>query len=872
LRKVGFAFLTALLASTTASFMVNMPIISMSMRILAQTTNNRKQEADKLFEEAEKQYITSRFKAALSYLQQALKIYQSIGDRNGEGNSLSNLGIIYHSLGNYTQAINYYQQSLEIVRVIGDQNGEARSLSNLGITYHSLGDYKQAINYNQQSLAIFRAIGNRNGEGSSLNNLGLAYDSLGEYKQAINYSQQSLAIFRAIGNRNEEGRSLSNLGLAYDSLGDYKQAINYYQQSLEIARAIGDRQGERNSLGGLGLAYHSLGDYKQAINYHNQSLEIARAIGDRNGEGNSLGNLGNAYYSLGDYKQAINYHNQSLEIARAIGDRNGEGNSLNNLGRTYLTSGQLKQAENYLQNALQVKESQRSLLGNNHAFKVSFFDTQVHTYRLLQQALIAQKQHDSALEIAERGRARAFAELIVQQQQLSSSLPPNIQQIRLITQQQNATIVYYSIAWDDLYIWVIKPNGQVVFRKVDLKEKNLDTFAEDARIAAATLATLGKVRYPLRSLANDTITHLVRKPNSSVSKTSEISSPPSSNFATLGKVRYPLRSLANDAITRLVRNPNSSVSKTSETPSHLSSTSAIRKSSCRGNLCLQQMHSLLIQPIAEYLPNDPNSRVIFIPHESLFLVPFAALQDQNNKFLIEKHTISIAPSIQVLQLTHQKKLALKSQLFTSDNSIMVVGNPTIPKVTPTTDASPKLLTPLPGAEKEATIIAKMFNTQSLTGNKATKTVVTQQMSKSRYIHLATHVLLNNLSGPGIPGVIVLAPKGKDDGLLSANEVLNMKLNADLVVLSSSDTGRGRITGDGVIGLPRAFISAGTPSIVVSLWSISDESTAFFMPEFYRQLQIHKNKAIALRQAMLSTMKKYPDPRDWSAFLLIGEAD
>ena len=99
----------------------------------------------------------------------------------------------------------------------------------------------------------------------------------------------------------------------------------------------------------------------------------------------------------------------------------------------------------------------------------------------------------------------------------------------------------------------------------------------------------------------------------------------------------------------------------------------------------------------------------------------------------------------------------------------------------------------------------------------------------------------------------------------------MKLNAELVVLSACDTGRGIITGDGVIGLSRSLISAGVPSVVVSLWKVPDEPTAALMTEFYRQLQFKPDKATALRQAMLTTMKKHPKPRDWAAFTLIGEA-
>jgi CHAT domain-containing protein len=571
------------------------------------------------------------------------------------------------------------------------------------------------------------------------------------------------------------------------------------------------------------VAYFSLGDYKQAIQYHQQSLEIVRAIGDKQGEGNSLNNLGNAYYLLSDYKQAIQYHQQSLKIDKALGDKQGEGISLNNLGVALLYSGNPKAAETNLRNAIAVWESMRASLGDNDAFKVSIFETQASSYRLLQQALIAQNQPTQALEIAELGRTRAFAELLAARQQ-SLSAPPNLNQIQQIAKQQNVTLVEYSIALNDLYIWVIKPTGKVTFHKVDIKKTNLGNVAEDTRTAAATLAEG-------RGVANNVINGLVRQTRSTLKTTTDNASPPDTTADT---------------------------------------TDTVRSLSCRGNSCLKQMYQLLIQPIATELPTNPDERVIFIPHESLFLVPFAALQDENEKFLIEKHTILIAPSVQVLELTHQKRLIQKQAAQT--NSVLVVGNPAMPKVAPKIGEPPELLKPLPHAETEANIIAKLLNTQPLVGKQATKAAVQQQITGARIIHLATHGLLDNIDEPGIPGVVALAPDGNDDGLLSANDILKLKLNAELVVLSACDTGWGRITGDGVIGLPRAFITAGTPSIVASLWRVPDESTAFLMPEFYRQLQNNPDKARALRQAMLETKKKYPNPSDWAAFIFIGEAE
>jgi len=745
---------------------------------------------------------------AIEYSQQHLAIAREIKDRLGEGNALGLLGAAYLYLGNYAKAIEYSQQHLAIAREIKNPQSEGVALGGLGGAYLYLGNYAKAIEYSQQYLAIARSIKDRNGEGSALGNLGGAYGFLGNYAKAIEYSQQHLAIARSIKHRQSEGAALGNLGVAYLYLGDYAKAIEYSQQQLAIAREIKHRLGEGVALGNLGLAYNSLGNSAKAIEYGQQSLTIAREMKDRQGEGAALSNLGVAYLDLGDYTKSIEYSQQQLAIARSIKDRDGEGTALNNLGAVFLKAGNPTEAEKMLVQGIQVWESMRQMLGSKDANKVSIFEGQAMTYRTLQQVRVAQNNPIAALEIAERGRARAFVDLLTQRLSTGDAnsvitAAPNQDQIRQIAKAQNATLVQYSIIYDGfqiegkqvgresaLYIWVIQPTGEITFREVDLK--------------------------PLWQKHNASLASLI-----------------------IGNQEF------------LAVRSRSSTGFAQPQPD------------------LPTLHQLLIDPIQTLLPKDPNAHVIFIPQGSLFQVPFPALQDANGTYLIQKHTILTAPSIQVLDLTRQQRQKL-AQKQSHSGRALVLGNPTMPSVSLSLGEPKQRLFPLPGAEAEARAIAPLLNTQAITGAQGTKAEIVQKMPQASIIHLATHGLLDDVHGLG--SAIALAPSGSDDGLLTAEEIFDMKLQANLVVLSACNTGFGRITGDGVIGLSRALISAGVPSVIVSLWAVPDAPTSELMQSFYQNLQNNPDKAQALRQAMLATMKTHPQPRNWAAFTLIGEAE
>ncbi|NES76672.1 MULTISPECIES: CHAT domain-containing protein [unclassified Okeania] len=251
---------------------------------------------------------------------------------------------------------------------------------------------------------------------------------------------------------------------------------------------------------------------------------------------------------------------------------------------------------------------------------------------------------------------------------------------------------------------------------------------------------------------------------------------------------------------------------------------------------LRQLYQILIESIGQFLPDDPNAPLIFIPQDCLFLIPFSALQDEEGDFLIQKHTILTAPSIQVLDLTHQPK---KEILETSINAL-VVGNPTMPSLAEKLGEKPKKLKELPAAKAEAKIIASLLKTQAIIGTQATKVNIIAQMPQARLIHFSTHGKVDPIRPLG---VIALAPCEDDNGVLTNEEIIQMfgqphkpALQAELLVLSACETGKGRITGDGVNGLSRSLMVAGVSRVVVSLWNIRALSTAFLMIKFYQILK------------------------------------
>lgn len=809
-------------------------------------------QGDALLDAGQQKYERGELREALTLYQQALTTFQKgSGDTaeqlkraDGAGTAMLMVGLIYGRLGQYQQALDTLDSALKLHQTTLERASKAEGQTAVQVFFRSRGKVRSAMSF-----------------------LALVYTRLAQNDKALDLAQESLARSgRGPADYPLDGEIFNQIGTTYAQQGKFSAAIAAYYQAMVMVEEAGYPFGRDISKGGkpinvieantriysnqrpsesemteflersLRLDYHNpvrmhswaryvyaitlnnIGDtYRrmgrpQARQFYLRARDASRFAKSVEQEAVSLNNVGLAYDQLGQPKPAQEFYQQALEVSRKLGDRGLEGKILTNLGASLLQTQNLAQATETLQAGLTALESLRPGLSDSNF--VSLFDTQTQTYELLQRALIAQQQFEPALAVAERSRARAFVEMLARRlrpversNQLVQALTTD--QIRQVAKTQNATLIEYAVIGNEsLYIWVIKPNGEIVFRQQELApflsaQPNLSEYIERVRLTG-------------------------------------------------------LRVRGRDAGAPLPLETGSD-----------------RPTSAQ----LQKLYTLLIAPIADQLPPEPNARLVFIPQNALFLVPFAALQNASGQYLIEQYRISIAPSIQALQLTQTatpRSPLSDRRKTTTTPSALVVGNPTMPAVRLAAGQPPEKLSDLPGAEAEAKAIAALLRVQPLTRNQATERAVVQEMSNHRVIHLATHGLLDDFKGLGIPGAIALAPNSANpqpnDGLLTANEILDLKLNADLVVLSACDTGRGRITGEGVIGLSRSLLLAGTSNVLVSLWAVPDESTAILMTQFYQELLTAPDKASALRQAMLKTLKQYPQPRSWAAFVLIGNGD
>lgn len=852
---------------------------------------------------------------ALEYYNRSLVLSREVGDRSKEAASLGNVALAYDTAGEKQKALDTYAKALEMTRSIIDPRKEAELLSNIGVVYNSIDDNERALDYFDQALPLLRKVGDRSGQATTLNNIGAVYDRIGEGQKALDYYGQSLALTRAIGERRTEGVILDNIGAVYESLEDHPKALDYHNQSIIIAKEIGDKATLATALRNAGIAERALADNRKAVEHLNQALENARAVGNPRLIGSALNNLGETVLLSGDKKKALDYYAESLPLWRTAGDLTGEAGTLYGLARAERDLGNLSQSRTKIEAALTIVESLRvrykrqALRASYFASVQKYYDFYIDLLMRLNRAQRSDGNDAIALEANERARARGLLDMLAEAHaDIRQGVDPALLDRERSLQQKisaRAELQMQLAASKTSRELLGAASKEIETLTNQLQELEAQIRASSPRYAALTQPRPRKLKQIQQDVLDSETLLLEYSLGEErsylwvVSKTS------------LTAYELPKRSDIEKAareVYSLITKPNGQA-RSADQRRGLRVAQAFRGDKSL-EAALVALSGMVVAPAVAQLGSK---RLLVVADGALQYVPFAALSPNATSYrpLIIEHEVISLPSASTLAVlreelngrksaprtlavladpvfesnderirkpgpnqkresqpansTSQRGLSIKLQKAASETGVASTGLE-IPRLPGTRQEAEKILALAPESERiEATDFA------------ASKfTATSDELGQYRFVHFATHGFLDS-ANPELSGLVlslVNEQGAPQDGFLRAHEIYNLKLPADLVVLSACQTGLGKeIRGEGLVGLTRGFMYAGAARVVVSLWSVDDEATSMLMASFYsRMLKDRMPAAAALRAAQIEMLKqpKWQAPYYWAAFVLQGE--
>ena len=861
---------------------------------------------------------------ALDYYNQALPFNRAAGDRSREALMLNSIGRVYKALGEKQKALDYYNQALQLFQVVGDRSGEGQAFNNIGTVYNDLGEKQKALDYYNRALPLRRAAGDRSGEATTLSNIGLVYDDLGEKQKALEYYNQALLLNCVVGDRYGEAITLNNIGAVYNTLGEKQKALDYYNQALALFHAVGDRSGESLALNNIGAVYSDLGEKRKALDYYNQVLLLVRAVGDRDGEATTLNNIGKVYVDLGERQKALDYLNQALPILRAVGDRSTEAVTLSNIAYSEREIGKLNDALAYIEACIAILESLRTKIGNQE-LRASFFATVQGGYEFYIDLLMQlHKQqpaagYDSkALQASERGRARSLLELLTEAgADIRQGVDPQlVARERALQQQLNTSAQRQTqlLSGPHTEAQAAASAKEIESLTTEFQQVETQIRQTSPRYAALTQPqplTLAEIQTQVLDADTVLLEYALGTDRSYLWAVTP---------TALTSYELPKRAEIETAAVAFYKFVHTSPQQPAGSAAAKREIGGAvqRQAAARGVEAAAQLSRMLLAPAAALLGKK---RLLIVADGALQYIPFAALPAPTDATrsaapppLIVEHELVSLPSASTLAVLRreagERKVATKTLAVLADpvfertdERFKVGARPaTAAGVAPSpasTDGTRGLgLVVLKSAQesgvaaadlgiprlcatrREADAISALappaarMEALDFAANRAAAT--DPALGDYRFVHFATHGLLDS-QHPELSGILLSmfdAQGRAQDGFLRAHEIFNLKLNADLVVLSACQTGLGKeIKGEGLVGLTRGFMYAGAPRVVVSLWSVNDVATAELMTRFYRGMLMEKLRpAQALQAAQVSMLrdKRFSAPFYWAAFTLQGE--
>lgn len=859
------------------------------------------------------------YKSALTYTEKSLNAKQKIYGKESAkyASTLNNLGTIYDKLGNFNKSAECFEQAELIMAQAASGNVEAISeiYINKGNLYNRLGQNELALTYYNKALEVKTEKNNASDKKLApiYNNIGTVSQNIEDYRLAQYYFKKSLDITLKYGGSGtqEAAEAYNNLGNVMLKTGKIRDAISNYLKASSIYNKIPAVNpvliGNTNN--NIATAYQQLNQLDSAQFYYHKSADLYKNVfGDKHPHlaliYNNIGNidlkLEKYADALADYSRAIesnhesfNSKTDSLPSQSGYYDQNTFVNSLllraSALSTKFISSrdvADLKYAFKHYQFCDEIiVNMRRSALTKTDKLELGKLASKCYEGALevcaeLLNSKLTDRQRryyqEQAFSFIEKGKSNSLLESMAGQDAMQlANIPTDVQQKE---NQLSADVLYYEqmLAEKPKNAAQVRDSLLNANRKHDAFVKKLEKeYPEYHQLKYAdNVVSLNELQQKLQPgtqlrmymLGNDAV-YAVLITNSQFDI---VMSPASQN------------------ISDTVRQYRNSMIQSSQ------------KATMDFSVLSRRFYKMLFADT----PADDVTRLVVVPDGVLNQIPFESLLTndiqgsvynyQDYDFLIKKYAVSYAYSATLYyrDITRKKDNGTNgwfglAPVFTQGKYSGVVLDSRIKKHERTfTDiqvVSNNKLEPLPSSEPEVRNIFSMFVKAGqparacLWGSANRQNFNSDSVSRYRYIHLATHGFVNS-ENPELSGVQLSQLRGDNsDGVLYSGDVYGLKLNCDLLILSACETGLGKIMkGEGIVGLSRAFIYAGSRNLLVSLWKVADNSTSQMMVEFYRQLLLKENSGLnyaeILQKAkqMLILDKNYSRPYYWAPFILIGD--
>lgn len=730
-----------------------------------------------------------------------------------------------------------------------DKDYELRARRWLGMVFAKRGEHERAVEQIEQLRAIEGAqntflhkLSGREREVTRLGDLAEVHLTAGEVAPAAERLRQALEVCHEEDDRRHLIVALSDIMY---KMGDLNAVVELSTSLMELTLASSSRTGcfsteDVKALLLCAKALFSNGDRELGLERCEQLLALLRLLPgakSSSSEAEVLLTLGILYHTDGQHERALSCLQAQLAIAAARNDARAKCDGHYNLACVCRSMHKDEQLISHCTQLLDILESLWLEVETDKS-RLAYVTQFSAPSRMLVDALCRTGDVEQALEQTERGRSRAL-DLLLLRQRLHAPIGPGgawrrrmiakggdgenapnslqtagfaagagLDAMRELASIQRAAIVMLACVdltdCADVLAWVVGSKGDLTFRRL-------------------------KIPSEIGSLAQ--LVELARRSCKAPPRRSHASDGPQLDEKRLARDLAPFEDEEPSTVTTAPE------------------------------LCppLRRCYQLLIEPLAATLANE--SRLLLLPDLQLYALPFAALQDSDGTYLIEKHMLTVAPSVAtVLELDDRLR---HSRRATPGRRSLVVGDPLLP---------PSLkLDPLPDAYAEAKKVHQLLEAHGraatlLTRDEATKEAILGVIRTSDIVHLATH---------GRPDGVMLAGSSPRDGMLSMSEVQGLKLqSAPLIVLSACDSFCGELGTDGVVGVARSCLVSGATSLLAALWKVEDAATFELMGGFYSRLlaggvESDMDVAAALQGAMIEMLRRGAHPGQWASFVAYG---